>query len=117
MRLNKEVSPDTNVEAVREELLARSITGLRKYGLPTSARMDIDLPGWIQHMKEELLDASIYLQAMKHHMMLAERLIKLMHSYNPHQPMGHGMRNEFLQIRDALDALSDPPVQGGQGQG
>lgn len=110
MRLNKETSPDPNVEAVREELLARSITGMKKYGLPTSKRMDIDLPGWIQHMKEELLDASVYLAAMKHRMLLAERLIKLMHSYNPSLPMGHGMRMEFLEIRDALDALTDLPT-------
>lgn len=102
--LNTEVSPDANVEAVRGELLSRSIVGLRKYGV-TTERKDIDLYAWVVHTQEEMLDAAVYLQAMKSRMVLAERLIKLMWSHNPDLPMGEGTKAEFLDIRAGLDAI------------
>lgn len=52
---------DPNVEAVREKLQARAIVGFRKYGV-TTERTDIDLAGWITHLQEELMDASVYCQ-------------------------------------------------------
>jgi hypothetical protein len=58
-------SPDTNVEAVRKMLLERSVTGLKKYGVTTSSRTDIDLQGWLLHLQEELLDAAIYIERLK----------------------------------------------------
>lgn len=56
------VSPDKNVEAVRDKLLLRSQIGLRKYGV-TTERKDIDLAGWLKHLQEELLDAAVYVEA------------------------------------------------------
>lgn len=55
-------SPDSNVEKVREQLLMRSIVGLKKYGVTTD-RTDLDLRDWLQHALEETLDKAVYLQA------------------------------------------------------
>lgn len=56
------MSPDKNVEAVREKLLLRSQIGLRKYGV-TTERKDVDLRGWLNHLQQELLDAAVYAEA------------------------------------------------------
>lgn len=58
----EEVSPDTNVEAVRQKLLDRSKVGLAKYGV-TTERDDLDLVAWLRHLQEELLDAAVYIEA------------------------------------------------------
>ena len=55
-------SPDSNVEAVREMLLQRSVVGLKKYGVTTD-REDLGLEDWLQHALEETLDKAVYLQA------------------------------------------------------
>lgn len=109
MSIIQEISPDANVEAIREELLERSRVGLKKYGV-TTERPDIDLKGWIQHLKEELLDAAVYCQALNRRLDLLERLFRLFYSYNPDLPMGPGLKAEFLAIRNELDALSDLPT-------
>ena len=57
-------SPDANVEAVRQKLLERSEVGFNKYGV-TTEREDIDFEGWMNHLQEELLDASIYIERIK----------------------------------------------------
>ena len=58
-------SPDRNVEAVRQRLLSRSQIGLQKYGV-TTERDDIDFLGWLVHLQEELLDAAVYIEKLKH---------------------------------------------------
>ena len=50
---------DPIVEAAIAELRKRSQEGIIKYGT-TMARTDIDLLQWVQHLKEELMDAFIY---------------------------------------------------------
>lgn len=56
---------DEVVFDVRKDLLERSQIGINKYGT-TLDRNDIDLKGWLQHLYEELLDASCYVKrAMK----------------------------------------------------
>lgn len=57
------MSPDANVEAVRQKLLDRSKVGLAKYNC-TTERMDIDLYGWISHLQMELMDASVYCERL-----------------------------------------------------
>lgn len=57
-------SPDANVERNRQMLLDRSVVGLKKYGV-TTERTDLNLPQWLQHLLEELLDAANYVQAAK----------------------------------------------------
>lgn len=61
--VSSKISPDNNVEAVREKLLQRSVFGLEKYGV-TTERKDIDLVGWLNHLQQELMDAAVYAQAM-----------------------------------------------------
>lgn len=50
---------DTVVEEVVAEFRDRSTTGIAKYGV-TLDRRDIDLVDWLQHLKEELMDAVNY---------------------------------------------------------
>ena len=58
------ISPDGNVEAVRESLLQRSVVGLKKYGT-TTERNDLSVLQWLQHLQEELLDAAVYIERIK----------------------------------------------------
>jgi hypothetical protein len=55
-------STDSNVENVRKRLLERSVVGLEKYHQPTT-RTDINLRGWLIHLQEELMDATVYIEA------------------------------------------------------
>lgn len=55
---------DKNVENVINQLYNRMETGFKKYGV-TTERTDIDLLGWLQHLQEELLDASVYIERLK----------------------------------------------------
>jgi hypothetical protein len=55
-------SVDPNVERIREEFLQRSNRGFEKYGV-TTTRTDLELIDWLQHLKEELMDATIYIEA------------------------------------------------------
>lgn len=57
-------SPDSNVEAVRQELLKRSVKGLEKYGVTTN-RTDLSVLQWLTHLQEELMDAAIYIERLK----------------------------------------------------
>ena len=54
-------SEDPNVEKIVESLRYRSSLGKVKYGTDTT-RDDIDLIGWLRHLQEELLDASVYIE-------------------------------------------------------
>lgn len=54
---------DPNVEAVRSKLKQRAEIGMQKYGVDTT-RKDIDLIGWLQHLQDELMDASVYVQRL-----------------------------------------------------
>ena len=56
------MSPDANVESIREKLLQRSVVGLKKYGV-TTQRTDLENVVWLTHLQEELLDAAVYIQA------------------------------------------------------
>lgn len=63
-RLRKEAkaqttAPDRYVEQNRQDLLDRSRVGMKKYGVNLE-RDDIALHGWLQHLREELLDAVNY---------------------------------------------------------
>ena len=57
------MSPDKNVESVREKLLQRSIVGLEKYKV-TTERTDLTDIEWVRHLQEELCDAAVYLEVI-----------------------------------------------------
>lgn len=55
---------DTNVEKVRQQLYQRSQVGIQKYGCTTCTN-SLDMLQWLQHLQEELMDACIYIEAVK----------------------------------------------------
>ena len=61
--MEKEVK-DQIVLSVMAKYTERSATGLRKYGT-TLDREDLTLDQWINHLLEELMDATLYLSRIK----------------------------------------------------
>ena len=55
---------DKNVEKVITQLRDREEEGLRKYGVNTE-RTDLTTLQWLQHLQEELMDASVYIEKLK----------------------------------------------------
>ena len=55
---------DKNVEKVITQLRDREEEGLRKYGVNTE-RVDLTTLQWLQHLQEELMDASVYIEKLK----------------------------------------------------
>ena len=53
-----------NVEKVITQLRDREEEGLRKYGVITE-RTDLTKLEWLQHLQEELMDASVYIEKLK----------------------------------------------------
>ena len=58
---------DKNVENVVRQLRDREEEGLRKYGVNTE-RTDLTSLEWLQHLQEELMDASVYIEKLKNDM-------------------------------------------------
>jgi hypothetical protein len=54
---------DRHVEIVRQKLLERSKVGIKKYGVTTD-NANLSLQAWLQHLQEELLDASVYVESI-----------------------------------------------------
>ena len=55
---------DKNVENVVEQLRWRAEKGLAKYGV-TTERKDLSTLEWLQHLQEELMDATVYIEKLK----------------------------------------------------
>lgn len=55
---------DTVLMAVMTKYHERSKSGIRKYGTNLD-RKDIDLLGWLNHLQEELMDATLYIEKLK----------------------------------------------------
>ena len=51
-------------ERVIEKIRNRAEIGLKKYGT-TMARKDLSILEWLQHLQEELLDASVYIERLQ----------------------------------------------------
>ena len=58
---------DKNVEKVITQLRDREEEGLLKYGVNTE-RTDLTTLQWLQHLQEELMDASVYIEKLKNEM-------------------------------------------------
>ena len=58
---------DKNVENVVKQLRDREEEGLLKYGVNTE-RTDLSTLEWLQHLQEELMDASVYIEKLKNEM-------------------------------------------------
>lgn len=55
---------DKFVDKVIDNFKQRSQTGIEKYGT-TLERDDVDLLGWLTHLQEELMDATLYIEKLK----------------------------------------------------
>lgn len=55
---------DSNVLSVIDAYKERANKGFTKYGV-TTERTDVDLLGWLQHLQEELMDATVYIERLK----------------------------------------------------
>lgn len=61
---NEVVKKDKYVQEVKDIFEQRSQTGIKKYNT-TLERDDVDLLGWLTHLQEELMDATLYIQRLK----------------------------------------------------
>ena len=57
-------SQDNNVNEICDEFVSRSNHGYKKYGV-TTERTDLNFDQWIQHLKEELMDAVVYIHRVQ----------------------------------------------------
>jgi hypothetical protein len=55
---------DTIVESVIEQFKQRSEVGIKKYNT-TLDREDLNTLEWLQHLQEELMDATLYIEKLK----------------------------------------------------
>jgi succinate dehydrogenase flavin-adding protein (antitoxin of CptAB toxin-antitoxin module) len=55
---------DRYVQSVKEKYEQRSQTGIKKYNT-TLEREDLDFLDWLNHLQEELMDATLYIEKLK----------------------------------------------------
>jgi len=55
---------DPVVERVVDKFISRSDVGFKKYGITLDDDLS-DIFAWINHLQEELMDATLYLQKLK----------------------------------------------------
>jgi hypothetical protein len=55
---------DKYVQAVKEKFEERSQTGIRKYNT-TLEREDLSFLDWLEHLQQELMDATLYVERLK----------------------------------------------------
>jgi succinate dehydrogenase flavin-adding protein (antitoxin of CptAB toxin-antitoxin module) len=55
---------DKYVQSVKEKFEQRSQTGIKKYNT-TLERDDLDFLDWLNHLQEELMDATLYIEKLK----------------------------------------------------
>ena len=60
----KDKLKDKYVESVLNKYKQRSEIGIKKYNT-TLERKDVDLLGWLNHLQEELMDATLYIERLK----------------------------------------------------
>ena len=60
----EEVKKDKYVQAVKEKFEQRSQTGIKKYNT-TLEREDLNFIDWLNHLQEELMDATLYVERLK----------------------------------------------------
>ena len=55
---------DKYVQSVKEKFEQRSQTGIQKYNT-TLERDDLNFLDWLNHLQEELMDATLYIEKLK----------------------------------------------------
>ena len=66
---------DKYVQSVKSKFEERSQTGIRKYNT-TLEREDLNFIEWLEHLQEELMDATLYIEKLKSYAKEAERASK-----------------------------------------
>ena len=61
---NNPPKKDKYVQQVKKNFEQRSQLGISKYNT-TLERTDVDLLGWLTHLQEELMDATLYIERLK----------------------------------------------------
>jgi hypothetical protein len=56
---------DKIVQEIKDKFERRSQLGIKKYGT-TLERDDLTAEEWVNHLQDELMDAILYLQRLKH---------------------------------------------------
>jgi len=64
INLNESKMEDKIVNRVVEGYKQRSEVGIAKYG-KTMEREDLSTLDWLQHLQEELMDATLYIESLK----------------------------------------------------
>lgn len=62
---NKKEMKDSIVESVITQFKERSDVGIKKYGVILD-RDDLNALEWLKHLQEELMDATLYIEKLKH---------------------------------------------------
>lgn len=60
----KKKKKDKFVQAVKKKFEERSQTGIKKYNT-TLEREDLNFTEWLNHLQEELMDATLYIERLK----------------------------------------------------
>ena len=55
---------DSYVQSIKEKFEQRSQTGIKKYNT-TLEREDLNFLDWLNHLQEELMDATLYIEKLK----------------------------------------------------
>ncbi len=59
-----DIQEDTIVQSVIDQFFQRSQIGIKKYNT-TLDRNDLSLHEWLEHLKQELMDATLYIERLK----------------------------------------------------
>jgi hypothetical protein len=59
-----DIQEDTIVQSVIDQFFKRSQVGIKKYNT-TLDRNDLSLHEWLEHLKQELMDATLYIERLK----------------------------------------------------
>jgi len=59
-----DIQEDTIVQSVIDQFFQRSQVGIKKYST-TLDRNDLSLHEWLEHLKQELMDATLYIERLK----------------------------------------------------
>ena len=85
---------DKNVEKVITQLRDREEEGLLKYGVNTE-RTDLTTLQWLQHLQEELMDASVYIEKLKNEMKETRQK-----DFNNSEIQYHGKTKNYKQQKE-----------------
>jgi len=68
---------DSIVESVLNKFKERSEEGIKKYGV-TLDRKDLSPLEWLNHLQEELMDATLYIERLKKELEHLDRMNKIL---------------------------------------